>query len=63
MKRTELIKLCIAKAPLFVGVVSYTLMMAVQSALFWAAGSTHKWLNQHESRSAMTPFLVIDTAR
>jgi hypothetical protein len=33
MKTTELIKLCMAMAPLFVGVVAYTLLIAIQPAL------------------------------
>ena len=33
MKTTELIKRCIAMAPFFVGVIAYTLLIAVQAAL------------------------------
>ena len=33
MKTTELIKLCMGMAPLFVGVVAYTLLTSIQPAL------------------------------
>jgi len=33
MKTSELIKRCIAMAPFFVGLIAYTLLIAVQPAL------------------------------